>query len=206
MKYRRRTTLTLIAATIAVIGLLVNCRNQTESPEAAQSDSPAAEKPSAVDDSESTPPYYSAFGVKVRHNEHFDLISFKDVGLDRSDPKPNGPFLEALAQALAYRFDTHDSLAADARLVYNESLADPEEHTYCEKDRLYVDLWHSSAPSRFGFSLWSGCSNNQRFEKTEMPGPSIDKAPPENVVEPIAKEIVDSVQSAERRDCYKKAC
>lgn len=150
--------------------------------------------------------HYSSFGVQLRQGGDFDLISFKDVGLGREEPEPTGPLLETIAQSLAYELKLDDSFDFQTRVVHDMSLADPSSHTYCEGERLYVDVWRSESPERWGYSLWSGCSESTKFAWGEVPVDGDEKEELGDAVEPLTRGIADSLTSAAREGCYRRNC
>ncbi len=147
---------------------------------------------------------YSAFGVELTGGKKFDLVSFKDVGLE-SSPYQSTAMLEILAQSLAYQLQRHKKLDLSARLLHDERLANPSKHTYCEARRLYVDVWHSPSPSRWGYSLWSGCSEAMQFARREIDieGETDDL---KSAIRPLTKSIAQSLGQANRQGCYRRRC
>lgn len=168
-------------------------------------DSAESEEASNEQEKTDSTPHYSSFGVSLRQGERFDLISFKDVGLGRENPSPTGPLLETVAQSLSYEMRVNGDLQLRPRVFVDEDLADPSEHTYCEANRLYIDLWRSEQPSKWGYSLWSGCSESQQFAWEEVPVPESTDEMTERV-EPLTEEIVHSIAVADQKDCFQRAC
>jgi hypothetical protein len=147
---------------------------------------------------------YSPFGVDLTGSHHFDIVSFKDVGLD-SAPFDSESMLEIVAQSLAYSLRQHDHLGLSARLLHDERLAEPSEHTFCEARRLYVDVWHSPSPSRWGYSLWSGCSEAFQFAHREVTLEG-DHDSLESAVRPLTESIADALADANDHDCFRRRC
>lgn len=150
--------------------------------------------------------HYSAFGVQIETSK-FKMMSFKDVGLNRTDPSASDRLLEAIAQSVAYEFHRAPDIDPRARVVHDKGLADPDNHTYCESGRVYVDIWRSPNPDRWGYSLWSGCSKSRKFAS----GETKMTVTPENgdlhrAVEPLAKGIVGSFSSAVDEGCFQRKC
>ena len=189
------------AAVLAVL-LLVVCACERNSSEPTDQQTETSTEESTEDDQN----LYSSFGVKLEGGEKFRLISFKDVGLGRSNPTPTDAILETIAQSLAYEMQLEEDLQLSPRVVHNDKLADPAEHTYCEKHRLYVDVWRSESPSRWGYSLWSGCSENHRFEWQEIPVESTHAEELDEAVEPLTKGIVESLANARETGCFTRTC
>ncbi|MFB6374050.1 MAG: hypothetical protein ABEN55_13265 [Bradymonadaceae bacterium] len=148
---------------------------------------------------------YSPFGVQLNDGSTFELISFKDVGL-KTGSSSRKLLFEAVAQAIAYQLKVVDQFHLQPRVIYDKALADPNNHTYCEKNRLYVDIWHGTAPERWGYSLWSGCSEAQQFAWREIEDKRAISEDPSEAVEPLARGIVESLREAAKSDCYRRAC
>lgn len=149
---------------------------------------------------------YSPFGVSVENSEDYKLISFKDVGLESPGAMEDTILYEAIAQSLAYQIRTNADLELDPRVVHEPALAEPDNHTYCEKDRVYVDLWQTESPHKWGYSLWSGCSKAQRFAWQEVTASEVDPDALTEGIEPLTSNIVDSLRKADETDCYRRAC
>jgi hypothetical protein len=149
---------------------------------------------------------YSPFGVSIENSEDYELISFKDVGLESPGKMEDTILYEAIAQSLAYQLRIDSDLELEPRVVHKPALADPDNHTYCEKDRVYVDLWQSESPRKWGYSLWSGCSKAQRFAWEEVPASKVDPDALAEGVKPLTSNIVESLQKADETDCYQRTC
>ncbi len=158
------------------------------------------------DESSDSSTSYSPFGVSVENSEDYKLISFKDVGLENPGGTEDTILYEAIAQSLAYQIRTDADLEVDPRVVHKPALAEPDNHTYCEKDRVYVDLWQSESPRKWGYSLWSGCSKAQRFAWQEVPASEVDPDALAEGLEPLTSNIVESLQKADETDCYRRTC
>lgn len=158
------------------------------------------------DESSDSTPSYSPFGVSIENNEEYELISFKDVGLESPGGMEDTLLYEAIAQSVAYQIRTDADLELEPRVVHKPALADPDNHTYCEKDRVYVDLWQSESPRKWGYSLWSGCSKAQRFAWQEVPASEVDPDALAEGVEPLTSDIVESLQEADETDCFQRTC
>jgi len=166
---------------------------------------PAAES-SSVSDGEHFQAYYSPFAIRTEA-EKFEVISFKDVGLDRSNPEPTDAVFEAIAQSLAYHMKSREELQFEPRVFHDESLADPSQHTHCDIHRVYVDLWRSESPDRWGYSLWSGCSESTKFAMDEVPMEKFpESADVGAAVEPLTDDIADSLSAAVENDCFSRSC
>jgi len=150
--------------------------------------------------------HYSSFGIRT-NSDRFEVISFKDVGLGREDPSPADPVLEVIAQSVAYQLNVREDVRLRPRVFHDSSLADPEKHTYCEAEHVYVDLWRSESPDKWGYSLWSGCSETQKFAGNEVaiPEPS-GEGDVEEAVAPLTEDIADSLATAIDTGCFRRAC
>ncbi|MFN3196842.1 MAG: hypothetical protein ACE366_00295 [Bradymonadia bacterium] len=126
-------------------------------------------------------PVYSPFAVRVQGPYWADVISFKDVGLKVKDQDTRTLWLEALADGLVAAME--QPVAAELMVegapsftslspekFFSPELASPAAHTHCEGRHIYVDVWRSSSPERVGFSLWKGCSAEDKFMWREIPG------------------------------------
>lgn len=102
------------------------------------------------------PHVYSPFAVTAPHLS----VSFKDVGL-RVAPAERAAILEAIASGVA------NSLGAKQH--HRPDWTRPGWHRQCRGQHIYVDMWRSAAPDRLGFSLWQGCSVDDRIAHVEVP-------------------------------------
>jgi hypothetical protein len=150
------------------------------------------------------PYYYSPFVVKL-NGADFDTVSFKDVGLDRETTDPNDPLFEVIAASFAYEISKRNSLDYEAQVIYDEEILDPGNHLYCGTNHLYVDVWKSSSPDRWGFSMWSGCGEIDNFAWKEVPDTSPSDDPTVHV-EPLTAGIVEALADAAKSNCFQKSC
>lgn len=166
---------------------------------------PNSPKPSG-NASPKTDAHYSSFGIRTDAKK-FEVISFKDVGLGRDNPTPTDPLLEVIAQSVAYELNQRPELSVRPRVFRDASLSDPAKHTYCEDERVYIDVWRSESPGRWGYSLWSGCSAKQKFASNEVPiQVTRETADVEKAVEPLTEDIADSLADAVERECFRRTC
>jgi hypothetical protein len=148
--------------------------------------------------------HYSPFYVQLDGGGEFNLITFKDVGLKRADTSINHPLLEVVAESLSYAIGTSDLGYGPAMVGYDESLADPDNHRACGQNHLYVDIWKTK-DGGFGYSLWSGCGEEDNFEWRQLEGaPAGDTLADQ--VEPLTSAIVDSLKKAKASGCFRKNC
>mgnify|MGYP006296653371 CR=1 FL=1 len=149
--------------------------------------------------------YYSPFVVQL-DSEKFDTVSFKDVGLGRESPEPNDALLETISQAFVYEVGNHTDLNYQGEVVYDERILDPANHLYCGERHLYIDVWRSESPKRWGYSLWSGCGESDNFAWQEV---EVDEAKVGTLTEevsPLAESIADRLAEAESSNCFVKQC
>jgi hypothetical protein len=149
--------------------------------------------------------HYSPFVVQVPESEMvFGTITFKDVGLQRDASDPNDPMLETIAQSVAYSLQSTPELEVQqSRVEYHEELSHPSNHRICEMNHLYVDVWNGG--DKWGYSLWSGCGNDDNFAWKEVEIPT-DRSALTDRVEPLADAIAQTLVDAHDRGCYTKRC
>lgn len=161
-----------------------------------------------AEENEEAEEYHSPFYIDGQGELHFETVSFTDVGLKaREDGPADQLVLEAIAESLAQQLEVRESFEYDTDVGYDESLEDPANHMYCDREHLYVALWRGYDPDRWGYSLWSGCHEQQQFEWAELEDPhSRDDVDTITWVEPLTEEIVDSVEEAHEEECFSRAC
>jgi hypothetical protein len=147
---------------------------------------------------------YSPYGVQVHENQHFDVVTFKDVGVSHFGEQRD-PLLEAIADSLAMNMSIDPTMPYIARLVHDEEFANPDSHIYCDMNHIYVDVWTSEEPDRWGYSLWSGCSESDQFahEELEVDLHSDDYL---SAVQALTNRIADDIRRADRDDCFTQSC
>ncbi|MFW5968606.1 MAG: hypothetical protein ACOCV2_13865 [Persicimonas sp.] len=201
----------LLASMLLFSVLLYGCErfSSESSTEDRESPSEAAEDDRARQKADKEPTEedfaYSPFFLELEGGE-FDTVSFKDVGLERVDGEPDELMLEAVAESLAYELsERSDETGYEAEMAYDEKMADPSNHVHCGLNHLYIDLWQSESPDRWGYSLWSGCSEIDKFASDELPDehPDADAA---TQVEPLTESIVDDVVDASEEECFQAQC
>lgn len=134
----------------------------------------------------------------------FSTITFKDVGLHRGSSDPNDPMLEVIAESLSYELQSSPKLEVrQSRVEYHSELSDPSNHMSCEVDHLYVDLWNGR--DRWGYSLWSGCGEEDNFAWREVEIPQDVTRLPDRV-EPLTDDITRSLARAHETQCFQKRC
>jgi hypothetical protein len=202
------TCKTAILATLLVV-LSYSCRDQA--PPRVNPGGMSEATIRSADDKESTKGaeaknayYYSPFVVKLDGGK-FNTVSFKDVGLDRETTDANDPLFEMIAASFAYEISQSEALGYDAQVTYDEKILDPENHLYCGIDHLYIDVWRSTSPDRWGFSLWSGCGEIDNFAWKEVPDTS-PSADPTVRVEALTSGIIEALAAAAESNCFQKTC
>ncbi len=148
---------------------------------------------------------YSPFYISVAGGEHYHTITIKDVGLLRTDLTPHAPLLEVIAESISQEL-SNGELGYEAYVSYDRALADPENHRACGDRHIYVDVWNRDATT-WGYSLWSGCGEDDNFAWKEIKSPGVEKDQElYEQVEPLARSIHQSLQAAEETHCFRKNC
>jgi hypothetical protein len=150
--------------------------------------------------------HYSPFMLELHDKTApFHAISFKDVGM--SVPREHRAFVyESMAESLALALGTQaptEGAPLMSRVTYSTDIADPENHRACEGGHLYVDVWRNASDEDWGYSLWSGCGEDDQFAWKELP-----KAAGNTVqsLEPLAHDIAQSIREAVETDCFTRHC
>lgn len=187
--FQERTLPTVSLRTTLPALLLAACGATSNAPDASHgSSAPQAQQPQRG-------PVYSPFVVGVQGTEAFSVISFKDVGMSLA-PEDRAYLYESLAEGLAAQL--RDGAPALATIVdHDEGITDPQAHLACEAGHVYVDLW--KAGSGWGYSLWSGCGEDDEFAHREIPAP-------EASMEPLARDIATQLQVALQTSCFVRHC
>ena len=132
----------------------------------------------------------------------FSEISFKDVGL-MSVPAPDREGVyEAIAESLAVELGHDAALSLPGEVHYSQAMSDPSNHLSCAARHAYVDLWDATAPSRWGYSLWSGCGDEDQFAWREIDRPRDS----EDAIASLTRSIASSLRDAVRTGCYTRHC
>ncbi len=179
---------------------------ENESAESGETRAESRESQAGGDGSGRRAATYSPFGIAVANSDDYELISFKDVGLGEPGGASRGRVYETIAQSLAYQLRLDSDFEPGPKVIHDPALADPDHHRYCEKDRIYVDVWRSDSPARWGYSLWSGCSKAQQFAWQELPAPEIAPDALAAGVEPLTRDIAESLEEAGEENCYRRSC
>ncbi|NJK89625.1 MAG: hypothetical protein HC923_09605 [Myxococcales bacterium] len=131
----------------------------------------------------------------------FQRITFKQVGSHRSDIDAHLLF-EVLAEAVA--MDLHEVSGWRAHSSFVPEIADPSAHLACSAAHVYVDFWETASPETgWGFSLWSGCTESDRFALGAVVSSSEDLV---QWVKPLSEEIAGTLRDAQIRSCWTRSC
>ncbi|MCB9659871.1 MAG: hypothetical protein H6726_19635 [Sandaracinaceae bacterium] len=209
MSFTSRLGPFMLIGLLGCSALLSGCGSDARAPQAVET--PPASAP--------VEPNYSPFVVDLQGTSPaalpFHLISFKDVGMSLPDDASRQLAYESLAEALSLELlELSSELGADmiSSVRHDHRVTDPSAHLACEGGHLYVDVWRSGQDGPYGYSLWSGCGEDDRFAYNEqvplvpqaLPGsPSQPVAPS---MDPLAQEIAESLEGALRRRCFQRAC
>lgn len=175
------------------LGVLAGCR--TDAP------GEAGQEPVALKHT----PTYSPYVLKVTSEAvPFDQISFKDVGLSVSSHESEVLY-ETLAESLALEIE-RASLASHPEVLYSEEITDPANHTACGGRHVYIDVWTTEAPPQWGYSLWSGCAEEDRFQWRQLPRDPLQSADPAAGLIPLARDIASSLRHATHTGCFQRQC
>lgn len=149
---------------------------------------------------------YSPFVLNIQGSP-FDKVSFKDVGVHLEDAEEAQALYEAIAESLAVELGQQQQMSLQAEVAYEEAITDPANHLSCGASHLYVDVWRAEAPSRWGYSLWSGCGDEDNFAWREIH--LTKEVNVEDTLEhvlPLTRGIVESWAKAAAKNCYQKTC
>ena len=138
------------------------------------------------------------FVVAVSGQEAFDEVSFKDVGLSIA-PQERMWAYELLAESLAAELAASDS-ALKSQVHYSQAITLPTAHLACGSGHIYADVWRSG--ERWGYSLWSGCGETDRFAWSELPreGEPVDDIPR------LASAMAQDLRRALHTGCFQRHC
>lgn len=162
-------------------------------------------EPAAAEKKPQFKPVYSPFVLDIKDKNVFRRISFKDVGA-KLDQKHATMLYESLAEALRVELSSDPTLSMRAEVSFDKAITDPKNHLACGSDHLYIDFWRSQNPQRWGYSLWSGCGEDDNFAWKEFVYTVEKPGVPVEEIAPLAKNIVSSIKEASAKGCYQKAC
>lgn len=152
---------------------------------------------------------YSPFALRLDGHSAFDVVTFKDVSDPLPDPALQIDELMAEAFTIALR-GTHPGLLTE--VVHEPALLDPSNHVFCDRRHLYVDFWRSpQSPAsvrpdgpRWGYSLWSGCGEDDRFAWQEVDGPAAYGLAEQ--IDRVVDDIARRLSVADARACHQRRC
>lgn len=200
----RTTAPSLVMSALAPLALLASLALSAgcdrAAPEACEASETTATDPApAVTQSG---PTYSPFVVEVTGTDlPFEHITFKDVGMSVA-PENRAFVYETIAQSLSAALGAEEAMSLEARVLYSEDAADPAHHRACAGRHVYVDVWHSATSPKWGYSLWSGCGEDDQFAWREFDTASPDPAS----VEPLTRDIVAHLGRALETGCFTRHC
>jgi hypothetical protein len=146
---------------------------------------------------------YSPFVVQVRGEAPFREITFKQVGSISNDVD-RARLFETLAESLA--LDLAQSEADwSVATNYSPEVAEPAFHRACGAAHIYVDFWErGGGEPGWGYSLWSGCSMDDRFALEDVAASRSDEVT--DWVAPLTERIARSIEHAHATSCFRAEC
>ena len=155
---------------------------------------------------------YSPFVLDVHGPQSlpFHVISFKDVGVSTDDDR--SALYESIAESLANELMTvHPNASIDMSMMsevrHDDAITDPASHVACEGGHIYVDVWRAGGEGDYGYSLWSGCGEDDRFAYNDHVAPGANGGGDLIAsVEPLTRDIADALRSAVQTRCFQRHC
>lgn len=144
---------------------------------------------------------YSPFAIRLSGHTWFDVVTFKDVSQKRSDPELQIDEQIAEAVSLALR-GTHPSVMTE--VIHEPRLTKAESHVFCDQRHLYVDYWQTGVPGRWGYSLWSGCGEDDRFAWQEVAGQAASDLGQQ--IDLVTQQISETLAAADAKACHQREC
>ena len=142
---------------------------------------------------------YSPFVLRLSGHTTFSTISFKNVTTGVSASQVDFELMaESLAMALR---QSHPHILVE--VVYAPEFLNPTNHLFCAERHLYVDFWGLQTGQVWGYSLWSGCGEDDRFAWRQFDGYFRNIA---LQIERITLDMGRSLKRADERACYQRAC
>lgn len=180
-----------VAAATAVASAPSAAGEATSAPATARSATPTADAPTHR---------YSPFAIRLDGHRTFDVVTFKDVSRPLPDPALQTDELMAEAFAIALR-RSHPGLMTE--VVHEPALLDPSNHVFCDQRHLYVDFWQSSV-EKWGYSLWSGCGEDDRFAWQELDGPAAYDLAAQ--IDRVVEHMSHRLRVADTAACHQRRC
>lgn len=190
----------IVPSSLLLVLSLLGCESASPEPAAAAPPVAAAEAaaPAAPEAS------YSPFVLHTSHAEGlpFGAISFKDVGMSLPEEERIHAY-ETLAEGLGLELQkAMEDVSVEVR--HTVEILDPAAHLACEGHHIYVDLWR--AGEGWGYSLWSGCGEDDEFAHQEVAPATLAAAGTAESFEPLTRDIVASLLDATRTGCFTRNC
>lgn len=132
----------------------------------------------------------------------FVEISFKDVGMSLPEEERVIAY-ETLAESMSLELQRRMS-DVSVEVHHTVEILDPAAHLACEGEHIYIDLW--KAGEGWGYSLWSGCGEEDEFAHEEVAPSRVATAGSAESFAPLTREIVASLVDATRTGCFTKHC
>ena len=142
---------------------------------------------------------YSPFVLRLNGHPAFSTVSFKNVTSKTSASQAD---FELMAESLALSLRrSNPNLLVE--VVYAPEFLNPTNHLFCAERHLYVDFWGLKKNHVWGYSLWSGCGEDDRFAWRQLENQVADIA---IQIERIAHDMGQSIKRADERGCYRRMC
>lgn len=200
------TPRTALGAALAALALAApGCAPTRDAPAPAPRATPVVSVPGTV--THELPGHrYSPFAIRLDGHAAFDVVTFKDVSATLPDPALQIDELMAEAFALALR-NTRPTLMTE--VVHEPGLLDPGNHVFCDRRHLYVDFWQSPGAAagldgKWGYSLWSGCGEDDRFAWQEVDASAAAELGAQ--IEHVVRGITRSLHVADGAQCHRRDC
>ena len=148
------------------------------------------------------PASYSPFALEMSGDAPFRRISFKDVGMSLPEAE-RGFVYESLAESLSSSLGRRLDAELASHVVHDPALTNPASHLACEGGHIYVDVW--SAGEGYGYSLWSGCGEDDRFAHREV-APRDTGDDRVAALLPLAEDMAAQLRSAVASGCFTRHC
>ncbi len=146
--------------------------------------------------------WYSPFVVDVKSNQiPFETISFKDVTPGKV-LESRETTMESLAESLGMAISANPDFSANCEMRYDEEITKPDNHLACGSKHLYIDVWQNA--DDFGYSMWSGCSEDDEFAKASVVLATTDD--PLDRIAPLVDDIHNKLVMAQAANCFVKTC
>ena len=199
--HRRSRAWTLTTRVACVLALFVSALGCGES--GSRAPSSASAQPIELEVAPNTA-NYSPFVLDVQGQSSdlpFHLISFKDVGMSIAPGPERELAYETLAEALSLELASDPRAPMSSSVRHDAAQLDPSAHVACEGDHVYVDVWRAGDDGAYGYSLWSGCGEDDRFAYNDTVAITSTAE-----LDPLAVEIADSLRSALQTGCFQRHC